>query len=176
MTTSHLDQLRSAVRDVPDFPKPGIIFKDITPVLSDPALLKIAVDAFTEATRALNVSKVIGIESRGFIFGAPVALALGVGFVPVRKKGKLPWECEAISYALEYGEATIEMHRDSVGPGERVVIIDDLLATGGTAAAAASLAQRLGAEVVEAQFLIELGFLAGRAALGATRTRSFLVF
>jgi adenine phosphoribosyltransferase len=175
-TTSHLDRLRAAVRDVPDFPKPGILFKDITPVLSDPQLLKIAVDGFIEASRALNVTKVVGIESRGFIFGAPVALALGVGFVPVRKKGKLPWKCEAISYALEYGEATIEMHSDSVEAGERVVIIDDLLATGGTAAATAALVKRLGAVCVEAQFLIELGFLPGRAALDGTPVRSFLTF
>jgi adenine phosphoribosyltransferase len=176
MTPAKLEQLRAAIRDVVDFPKPGILFKDITPVLSDPELLKIAIEAFVDATRPLGVSKVIGIESRGFIFGAPVALSLGIGFVPVRKKGKLPWECEAISYALEYGEATIEMHRDSVQPGERVVIIDDLLATGGTARAAASLVTRLGGEVVEAQFLIELGFLSGRAALSSTATRSFLVF
>jgi len=176
MTSAKIDQLRAAIRDVADFPKPGILFKDITPVLSNPELLKIAVEAFVDATRPLGVSKVIGIESRGFILGAPVALSLGIGFVPVRKKGKLPWECEAISYALEYGEATIEMHRDSVQPGERVVIIDDLLATGGTAKAAISLVSRLGGEVVEAQFLIELGFLSGRAALGSTATRSFLVF
>ena len=176
MTPANADRLRAAIRDVVDFPKPGIVFKDITPVLGDPALLGIAVAAFIEATRPLKVTKVVGIESRGFIFGAPVALALGVGFIPVRKKGKLPWECEAISYALEYGEATIEMHRDSVAPGERVVIIDDLLATGGTAGAAAGLVKRLGAEVVEAQFLIELGFLSGRTALGSTATRSFLVF
>jgi len=176
MTSAKLDQLRAAIRDVADFPKPGILFKDITPVLSNPELLKIAVEAFVDATRPLGVSKVIGIESRGFILGAPAALSLGIGFVPVRKKGKLPWECEAISYALEYGEATIEMHRDSVQPGEKVVIIDDLLATGGTAKAAISLVSRLGGEVVEAQFLIELGFLSGRAALGSTATRSFLVF
>ena len=176
MTSAKIDQLRAAIRDVADFPKPGILFKDITPVLSNSELLKIAVEAFVDATRPLGVSKVIGIESRGFILGAPVALSLGIGFVPVRKKGKLPWECEAISYALEYGEATIEMHRDSVQPGEKVVIIDDLLATGGTAKAAISLVSRLGGEVVEAQFLIELGFLSGRAALGSTATRSFLVF
>jgi len=176
MQASNLDQLRSAIRDVVDFPKPGIVFKDITPMLGDAALLKMAVDAFVDACRPLGITKVIGIESRGFIFGAPVALALGIGFVPVRKKGKLPWECEAISYALEYGEATIEMHRDAVKPGERVVIIDDLLATGGTAKAAAELVTRLGGEVVEAQFLIELGFLSGRAALSGILTRSFLIF
>ena len=176
MTAAKTDQLRAAIRDVVDFPKPGIIFKDITPVLSDPKLLKVAVEAFLEATQPLNITKVVGIESRGFIFGAPVALALGVGFVPVRKKGKLPWECEAISYALEYGEATIEIHRDSIARGERVVIIDDLLATGGTAGATATLVTRLGGEVVEAQFLIELGFLGGKTALAGTPMRSFIVF
>jgi adenine phosphoribosyltransferase len=176
MTPDTTQRLRSAIRDVLDFPKAGIVFKDITPILSDPELLKLAVDAFVEATRPLGVTKVIGIESRGFIFGAPVALALGVGFVPVRKKGKLPWRCESISYALEYGEATIEMHLDSVAPGEKVVIIDDLLATGGTAAAAAALVRKLGGEVVEAQFLIELEFLRGRKELGSISARSFLVF
>jgi adenine phosphoribosyltransferase len=173
---SNLDRLRSAIRDVPDFPKPGIVFKDITPALGDPELLKLTLDAFTEATRPFGVTKIVGIESRGFIFGAPVAAALGVGFIPVRKKGKLPWQCEAISYALEYGEATIEIHRDAIRPGERVVIVDDLLATGGTAAAAVALVQRLGGEVVEAQFLIELGFLKGRIPLGTVPVRSFLVF
>jgi adenine phosphoribosyltransferase len=176
MTDATLDRLRTALRDVPDFPKTGIVFKDITPLLGNPELLKIAVGAFVDATRPLGVTKVVGIESRGFIFGAPVAFALGVGFVPVRKKGKLPWECEAVSYALEYGEATIEIHRDSVLAGERVVIIDDLLATGGTAGAAAALVKRLGGEVVEAQFLIELGFLSGRAALGSIPARSFMLF
>jgi adenine phosphoribosyltransferase len=172
----NLDLLRAAIRDVPDFPKPGIVFKDITPVLGDPVLLKLALEAFTEACRPLEISKVIGIESRGFIFGTPVAAALGAGFVPIRKKGKLPWECESLSYALEYGEATIEMHKDAVRPGERVVIIDDVLATGGTAAAAVALTRRLGGEVVEAQFLIELGFLRGQSVLAGTVVRSFLVF
>ena len=173
---SNLDRLRRVIRDVPDFPKPGIVFKDITPLLGDPELLQLTLGAFIEATRPLGVTKIVGIESRGFIFGAPVAAALGVGFVPVRKKGKLPWQCEAISYALEYGEATIEIHRDAIHPGERVVIVDDLLATGGTAAAATELVKRLGGEVVEAQFLIELAFLQGKAVLKGVPVRSFLVF
>jgi adenine phosphoribosyltransferase len=176
MTPANLEVLRKAVRDVPDFPKPGILFKDITPALSDGEMLQMIINGFVEATRPLNVTKVVGIESRGFIFGTPLAAALGVGFVPVRKKGKLPWECEAVSYALEYGEATVEIHRDAVQPGERVVLIDDLLATGGTAAAAVELVQRLGGVVAEAQFLIELEFLAGRARLGSTPVRSFLSF
>ncbi|HET6408197.1 MAG TPA: adenine phosphoribosyltransferase [Chthoniobacteraceae bacterium] len=176
MTPADLDALRKAVRDVPDFPKPGIVFKDITPALGDGRMLRKIIDGFVEATRPLNVSKVVGIESRGFIFGTPLAAALGVGFVPVRKKGKLPWECEAISYALEYGEATVEIHRDAVESGERVVLIDDLLATGGTAAAAVALVQKLGGVVAEAQFLIELSFLGGRRLVPETAVRSFLTF
>jgi adenine phosphoribosyltransferase len=176
MTPANLELLRKAVRDVPDFPKPGILFKDITPMLGDGAMLRMIIDGFIEATRPLNVTKVVGIESRGFIFGTPLAAALGVGFVPVRKKGKLPWECESISYALEYGEATVEIHRDAVQPGERVVLIDDLLATGGTAAAAVALVQKLGGIVAEAQFLIELSFLSGRKLVQGTPVRSFLTF
>jgi adenine phosphoribosyltransferase len=176
MIPANVEILRKAVRDVPDFPKPGILFKDITPVLGDGELLRMTIDGFVEATRPLKVTKVVGIESRGFIFGTPLAAALGVGFVPVRKKGKLPWDCEATSYALEYGEATVEIHRDSVQPGERVVLIDDLLATGGTAAAAVELVQRLGGFVAEAQFLIELDFLKGRTRLGSVPVRSFLTF
>ena len=176
MNRADLELLRKSVRDVPDFPKPGIIFKDITPVLSDGKLLRMIVDGFVEATKPLNVTKVVGIESRGFIFGTPLAAALGVGFVPVRKKGKLPWDCEAVSYSLEYGEATVEIHRDAIQPGERVVLIDDLLATGGTAAAAVTLVQKLGGVVAEAQFLIELSFLSGRRLVEGTAVRSFLVF
>jgi adenine phosphoribosyltransferase len=176
MNASNLDRLRLAIRDVPDFPKPGILFKDITPVLGDPELLRMVIDGFVESARPLGVDKVVGIESRGFIFGTPLAAALGVGFVPVRKRGKLPWKCESVSYALEYGEATIEMHSDAIQPGERVVLIDDLLATGGTAAAAVSLVRRLGGEVLEAQFLIELSFLSGREALVGVPLRSMLVF
>jgi adenine phosphoribosyltransferase len=176
MTTHQLDRLRSAIRDVPDFPKPGIVFKDITPVLGDAELLRMTIDAFVAAAKPLHITKVVGIESRGFIFGTPLAAALGVGFVPVRKKGKLPWKCEAISYQLEYGEATVEIHADSVSAGERVLLIDDLLATGGTAAAAIELIRRLGGEIVEAQFLIELSFLKGRELLKGTSIRTLLSF
>lgn len=176
MNAALLDRLRAVIRDVPDFPKPGIIFKDITPILLDAELLRRVVEALTEATRSLNVTKVVGIESRGFIFGTAVAVALGVGFVPVRKKGKLPWTCEAVSYALEYGEATVEMHKDAIDRGERVVVIDDLLATGGTAAAAIELVRRLGGEVAEVQFVIELGFLHGRQALPGVPIRSLLAY
>ncbi|MEQ1861049.1 MAG: adenine phosphoribosyltransferase [Chthoniobacteraceae bacterium] len=176
MNAPLLERLRAAVRDVPDFPKPGIVFKDITPVLGDAALLREVVEALAEATRPLAVTKIVGIESRGFIFGAAVAVALGVGFVPVRKKGKLPWTCEAVSYALEYGEATVEIHRDAIRPGERVVVIDDLLATGGTAAAAIELVRRLGGEIAEVQCVIELGFLNGRQLLPGVEVRALISY
>ncbi len=168
--------LRAAVRDVPDFPKPGIIFKDITPILGDGALFRQAIGAFVAACRDLEISKVIGIDARGFIFSAAVAHELGAGLVPIRKKGKLPWKTESAAYKLEYGEAVMEMHIDAIQPGERVMLVDDLLATGGTAAAAVKLIERTGAELVEAQFLIELEFLDGRAALPGRAVRSFLPF
>jgi adenine phosphoribosyltransferase len=170
------DRVRAAIRDVHDFPKPGIVFKDITPVLADAQLFRLTIDFFVENCRDKGVSKIVGIDARGFLFGAAVAYALGVGFVPVRKKGKLPWRCEAAAYQLEYGEAVAEMHADALIPGERVVLIDDLLATGGTAAAAIKLIEQVGAVVVEAQFLIELEFLKGRANLGAAPVRALLSF
>jgi adenine phosphoribosyltransferase len=169
-------RLRAAIRDVPDFPKPGIVFKDITPVLSDPLLLKLAVDTFVEATHPLGVTKVVGIDARGFLFGSAVAYELGLGFVPVRKKGKLPYTCETAAYQLEYGEATAEMHVDALHPGERVVLIDDLLATGGTAAASLNLIEKVGAKVAAALFLIELSFLSGRAKLQRVPVTSFVDF
>jgi adenine phosphoribosyltransferase len=167
-------RLRSAIRDVPDFPKPGIIFKDITPILADAELFKLAIDTFTEAARPLNVSRVVGIDARGFLFGAAVAYQLGLGFVPVRKKGKLPYKCESAAYQLEYGEAIAEMHADALRPGERVVLIDDLLATGGTAAASIRLIEKIGAKVAAAIFLIELGFLKGRSNLNEVPVTSFI--
>jgi adenine phosphoribosyltransferase len=153
------------VRDVPDFPIPGILFKDITPIVQNAAAFKQVTDELTKWSRSLKVDAVVGIEARGFLFGAPVALELGVGFVPLRKLGKLPYNRVTEEYALEYGTNTVEMHADSVTPGQRVVIIDDLLATGGTAAAAARLVERLGGEVVGIGFVIELGFLEGRKSL-----------
>ena len=171
-----LAPLRAAIRDVPDFPKPGILFKDITPLLADGALFRLCIDAFLESTRPLGVDKVVGIDARGFIFGAAVAHALGLGFVPVRKKGKLPFTCQSAAYTLEYGEAVVEMHTDALRPGERVVLIDDLLATGGTAAAAVQLIAKMGAELVQAQFLIELAFLGGRKKLPGAAVQSFLIF
>jgi adenine phosphoribosyltransferase len=171
-----LQRLREGVRDVPDFPKPGILFKDITPVLADPALFRLSIECFREATRAADVEKVVGIDARGFVFGAAVAYDLGLGFVPVRKKGKLPYQCQSAAYTLEYGEAVVEMHIDALRPGERVVLIDDLLATGGTAAASAKLIREMGAVLVEAQFLIELEFLHGRQNLPTEAVRTFLRF
>jgi adenine phosphoribosyltransferase len=158
------------VRDVPDFPKPGVMFKDITPLLADHDAFTTIVQALAQAGRdasgATVVDKVIGMEARGFILAAPVALALGVGFVPVRKPGKLPSATYAISYALEYGEETLEMHRDALRPGERVLLVDDVLATGGTAHATAELAEQCGAQVHGLAVLMELGFLHGRDLLG----------
>jgi adenine phosphoribosyltransferase len=159
-------ELGGFIRDVPDFPKPGIVFKDITPLLADPDAFASAIDALIAPYATAGVEKVVGIEARGFILGAPVAQALGAGFVPVRKPGKLPWQVASQTYALEYGTDQLEVHRDAVAPGERVLLVDDVLATGGTAAAALDLLGGLGAEVVGAAFLIELGFLGGRAQLG----------
>jgi adenine phosphoribosyltransferase len=158
-------RLRAGIRDVPDYPAPGVLFKDITPLLADGPLFAEAVAALAAVHAqgsGLEVDVVAGIEARGFIFAAPVALALGAGFVPIRKAGKLPHVTKAAEYALEYGTATVEIHTDAVRPGQRVLLLDDVLATGGTAAAAAGLLEGLGAEVVAVSFLIELGFLAGR--------------
>ena len=176
MPNADLDRLRAAIREVPDFPKPGILFKDITPVLADAALFQAAIACFVAANRGRTLDKIVGIDARGFIFGAAVAHALGVGFVPVRKKGKLPYRCESAAYQLEYGEATVEMHVDALRAGERVVLIDDLLATGGTAAAACQLIRQLGGELVEVQFFIELSFLDGRKNLGGVPARAFVVY
>ena len=155
--------LRRLIRDVPDYPQPGVVFKDITPLLSDAAGFAATIDALAADHDAID--KVAGIEARGFILAAPVARRLGVGFVPVRKKGKLPGATYSETYELEYGTATVEVHVDAFRPGERVLMIDDVLATGGTAAATAQLIRRSGAEVVSLDVLIELGFLGGRARL-----------
>ena len=160
-----MDALKQLIRDVPDFPKPGILFKDITTLLRDAGGLHSAIDCLAEPYREARLDKVVGIESRGFIFGAAVADRLGVGFVPVRKPGKLPAATLSASYALEYGTDTLEMHRDALGPGQRVLVVDDLLATGGTARAAVSLVRECGAEVAGVAFLIELEALNGRAQL-----------
>lgn len=158
-------QLAQAVRTISDFPKPGIQFKDITPVLNDPDLLPLAVEAIAEPFLEQGITKVIGIEARGFILGAMVAHRLGAGFIPVRKKGKLPYETVAVEYALEYGTDTIEMHVDAMDTHDRVLIHDDVIATGGTAAACHTLVRHTGASVVGYAFFLELGFLNGRQTL-----------
>ena len=176
MSPADLQRLRTAVRDVPDFPKPGILFKDITPILGDRELFQIAVNGFVEAARAARPDKIAGIDARGFILGGAVAYELGLGFVPIRKKGKLPWHCESVGYALEYGEAVVEVHTDAIQRGERVVMIDDLLATGGTAAAASQLIRQIGGELIDVLFLIELSFLGGRQKLGSAPVHSLLSY
>ena len=158
-----MDELKKKIREIPDFPKPGILFYDVTTLLKDPEGLRAAVDVFTQRYADRGISKVLGIESRGFILGPVLAYNLNAGFVPVRKKGKLPAETLSVSYELEYGTDTLEIHKDAVEPGERILIIDDLIATGGTAAATVELAKALDADLVEVAFLIELSFLNGRA-------------
>lgn len=165
--------LRGLVRDIPDFPKPGILFRDITPLLADGPGLREAVRSMAEPFRG-RVDRVLGIESRGFILGAPVAVELGVGLAIVRKPGKLPGDTLAMSYALEYGTDSLEIHADALDRGSRVLVVDDLLATGGTAAAAADLVRQLGATVVACAFLIELAGLGGRERLGATPVHAVL--
>jgi adenine phosphoribosyltransferase len=159
------DQLRRYIRDIPDFPKPGIMFRDVTPLLLEPAALEGAIEALTEPFRNLRVDRVLGIESRGFMLGAPVALSLGVGFGLIRKAGKLPYKTHRVSYDLEYGTDTVEMHVDTVEKGHRVLIVDDLIATGGTAAAAVKLAREASGEVIGCSFLVELTALEGRKLL-----------
>jgi adenine phosphoribosyltransferase len=168
--------LESFIRDVPDFPKPGIVFKDVTPLLADAEAFAHAVEALSAPFCDEGVDKVVGIEARGFILAAPVALACGAGFVPARKAGKLPSARRGVSYELEYGTETVELHDDAFAPGDRVLIVDDVLATGGTAAATVQLVEALGGEVVGLAFLIELGFLSGAARLGGRRHTSLLTF
>ncbi|MBI4126124.1 MAG: adenine phosphoribosyltransferase [Deltaproteobacteria bacterium] len=154
--------IKDNIRDVPDFPKPGIVFKDITPILKNHEVFSEVVKTFVDRYRKQKVDAIVGIDSRGFLFGAPLALNLKVPFVPVRKQGKLPYKSVGVSYDLEYGSATVEMHVDAVKKGDRVVVIDDLLATGGTANAACELVARQGGKVVECAFVVELAFLNGR--------------
>jgi len=161
-----VEAIKARIRDVPDFPEPGIVFRDITPVLADPLAFSTIIDLIVVHFGRGNVDKVVGIEARGFILASPIAYHFGAGFVPVRKEGKLPWDSEREEYALEYGTAVLEIHRDSIRPGERVLIVDDVLATGGTARATAQLVERLGGKVIGITCLIELGFLNGRSALG----------
>lgn len=171
-----VEDLTRAVRNVPDFPKPGVQFKDITPILSDPRLFGGAIRQLVEGAPSGGVDKVVGIDARGFIFGAAAAMHFGSGFVPVRKKGKLPWATHEQSYDLEYGSSTVAIHVDAIHPGERVLVIDDLLATGGTAAATLRLLERLGAKIVGVHFLVELKFLNGRERLPNVPVRSVICY
>jgi adenine phosphoribosyltransferase len=177
---SHVDPrlalLRARVRDVPDFPRPGILFRDLTPLMGDGVAMRACVDLLVERVRAHRPDVIVAVESRGFIFGAPVAAALGVGFAPVRKPGKLPARTLRRTYELEYGTDSLEMHADAVTAGMRVVIVDDLLATGGTAAATVELVREQGAEIVAAAFVVELAFLSGRVRLPGVPVEALLAY
>ncbi len=170
------DELRAKIREVPDFPKPGILFYDITTLLKDREAFKGAVDLLVAPYRNQDIDVVVGMESRGFIFSAPMAYTLGVGFVPVRKLGKLPAETVSVEYALEYGTNTLEIHRDAITPGQHVLIVDDLLATGGTVSGTIDLVRRLGGDVVSLAFLVELRFLKGRERLRGYDVHSIIQY
>jgi adenine phosphoribosyltransferase len=174
--TPAVSEIEAAIRNVPDFPKPGIQFKDITPLLADARLFSATIELMTGELRPGTVDAVVGIDARGFIFAAAAAMKLQAGFVPIRKKGKLPFQTHEQDYALEYGSATVAVHVDALKPGSRVLLIDDLLATGGTAAAAAALVHKLHAEILEISFLIELSFLHGREKLKQYPVRSLVVY
>jgi adenine phosphoribosyltransferase len=168
--------LRQTIRDIPDFPKPGIIFKDITPVLQDGKLFAAIIDTFADACKGVKVTRVVGVEARGFIFASALAYRLGVGLIPARKQGKLPYKTIAESYKLEYGEATLEIHDDALQKGDNIVLVDDLLATGGTAAATARMMQRKGAKIHKILFVVELSFLNGRQTLKEWENVSLVTF
>ena len=173
---SSVEKLKAAIRDVPDFPKPGIIFKDITPILANPMLFKTAIDMFADRHRGKRLDKIAAIDARGFLFAGAMCDRLNKGLVPIRKKGKLPYKTFEQSYDLEYGSATLSIHQDAFKKGDRVVLIDDLLATGGTAAASAKLIEKAGGKIVEIDFLVELAFLNGRAKLGDYTVFAPIVF
>ncbi|WP_164012932.1 adenine phosphoribosyltransferase [Pyxidicoccus trucidator] len=174
--TTLVADVNARLRDVPNFPKPGIVFKDITPVLADPHLFGRVINAMSAPFRGQHVTKVVGVEARGFLLGAPIALALHAGFVPARKPGKLPYRSIVERYSLEYGADGLEMHEDAIQKGERVLVVDDVLATGGTAEATAKLVQKLGGELVGFSFLIHLDFLDGVKRLGRDKVTSLLSF
>ena len=176
MSKERIDFIRSRIRDVPDFPKPGILFKDITPMLADPRAFNLCLDLFAERYDARPLDAIVGIESRGFIFGAALAARMRKAFIPARKPGKLPYETHRVSYDLEYGSDAIEIHRDAIAPSERVLIVDDLIATGGTAWAACELVRRLGGEVIGATFAVELTFLSGAERLAPVPIYSLLQY
>ena len=169
-----MQRLESKIRAIPGFPKPGVVFRDITPLVSDPAMLRLAVHQLVHPFIGEPIDAVAGMEARGFIFGALSAQELNVGFVPLRKPGKLPYDVQSVSYELEYGTASLEAHIDAINPGDRILLVDDLIATGGTAAASCQLVERLGGEVAACAFLIELDDLGGRARLRGRRVHSLL--
>ena len=171
-----MERLKKKIRDIPDFPKEGIIFKDITPLLLDPECLRLAVTSIADAFRKEGVTKVCAVEARGFIFGAAVACELGAGFIPIRKPGKLPAETCCCTYDLEYGTDTIEMHSDAIEPGDKVLMVDDLLATGGTMEAACKLVEDTGSEIAGIAFLVELAFLKGGEKLRKYKTTSLITY
>jgi adenine phosphoribosyltransferase len=171
-----MGRIKGLIRDIPDFPQPGIIFKDITPLLADDDAFSSVIDLIVVRYGRGNIDKVVGIEARGFILASPVAYHFGAGFVPVRKEGKLPWDTEREEYALEYGTAVLEIHKDAIGSGDRVLIVDDVLATGGTAKATAKLVERLGGKVIGIACLIELTFLKGRDNLAGYDFFSLITF
>ena len=169
-----MKRLKARIRDIPDFPKPGIVFKDITPLVKDPSALRLAIHQLLHPFLGEDLTAVVGMEARGFIFGSLVAWELGVGFIPLRKPGKLPYDVQSISYDLEYGSASLEVHVDALGKKDRVLMIDDVLATGGTASASCALVEKLGAEITACAFVIELDTLQGRKKLGDRRIHSLL--
>ena len=169
-----MQRLESKIRAIPGFPKPGVVFRDITPLVSDPAVLRLAVHQLVHPFVGEPIDAVVGMEARGFIFGALAAQELNVGFVPLRKPGKLPYDVQSVSYELEYGTASLEAHIDAVSPGDRILLVDDLIATGGTASASCELVERLGGEIVACAFVIELDDLGGRARLPDRRVHTLL--
>ena len=171
-----MEELKKLIRDIPDFPKPGIVFKDITPLLASVTGFQKTIDALAKRYGNRSIDFVIGIESRGFIFGSALAYRIDAGFIPVRKRGKLPYKTESVQYALEYGTDTVEIHQDAVHPGSRVLLVDDLLATGGTAQATCELVEKTGGKVVECAFVIELGFLNGREKLKGREVFSLIQY
>jgi adenine phosphoribosyltransferase len=174
--TAALQGLKQKIRDIPDFPQPGIVFKDITPLLNDARSFKLAADAMAQPYRHRSIDLVVGIEARGFIIGATLAYILDAGLIPLRKPGKLPFETHRMSYTLEYGSAELEIHRDAIRPGQRVILVDDLLATGGTMRASVDLVQTLAAEIIGVSFLVELSFLGGRQRLQDQHITSLLTY
>ena len=171
-----MDKLKTKIRDIPDFPKQGILFKDITPLVQDPNSLRFAIEQLIKPFKNSNITAVAGMEARGFIFGSLVAWELNVGFIPLRKPGKLPYDVQSVAYTLEYGEASLEAHIDAIKPNDRILLIDDLLATGGTAKASCQLVEKLGGEVVACAFVIELAMLHGRGQLKNTPIHSLIQY